>query len=146
MRPGVIVSLSRYTDLHPLEGQAALQDDPQPLDRLTYCIEELDREMLALSAKVPCESVLLARNEISSLKSLLDELQLEDKRTRKSVNTYDPPRDKPDNYRRVIQELVEERERLQQEINDLNRKESQLKLTKSASPATVQDWQTDFDE
>lgn len=148
MRPGVIVSLTHYTDFHPSDAQDEVLAGQQPLDRLTYCIEELDREVLAMSAKAPCEAVLQARNEIASLRSLIGELQLEEERRgRRSVELQgENLRARPGNYHRVIQELLEERERLQQEISDLSRREKDLKLMKSASPATLQDWQTDFDE
>lgn len=148
MRPGVIVSLTRYTDFHPSEAQGEALEGQQPLDRLTYCLEELDREVLAMSAKAPCEAVLQARNEIAGLKNLIGELQVEGERKgRRSVELQgDTAREKSGNYHRVIQELVEERERLQQEISDLSRRENELKVIKSASPASLQDWQADFDE
>jgi len=148
MRPGVIVSLTHYTDFHPSEAQDQALAGQQPLDRLTYCIEELDREVLAMSAKAPCEAVLQARNEIAGLRNLIEELQLEEERKgrRTAELQGETVREKPGNYHRVIQELREERERLQQEISDLGRREKDLKLMKSASPATLQDWQEDFDE
>ena len=148
MRPGVIVSLTRYTDFHPSEAQGEALEGQQPLDRLTYCLEELDREVLAMSAKAPCEAVLQARNEIAGLKNLIGELQVEGERKgRRSVELQgDTAREKPGNYHRLRQELEEERERLQQEISDLSRRENELKVIKSASPASLQDWQADFDE
>ena len=147
MRPGVIVSLTRYTDFHPSEAQGEALESQQPLDRLTYCIEELDREVLAMSTKAPCEAVLQARNEIAGLRNLIGELQQEGERKGRRVEQQgESLREKPGNYHRVIQELLEERERLQQEISALSRRENELKLMKSASPASLQDWQADFDE
>ena len=145
MRPGVIVSVGEFA-----EGRRTEEGDrsvlrKEPMERLCYCIEELDKELLSLSSPSSCEAILTARHEISTLKSLISHILPSDQPP--------PLPDKPENYQRVIQELHEERERLEMEITQLDAKEKEIKMGKvvggsrrvRGSPV-AKDWESEFDE
>ena len=148
MRPGVIINISRFSESHPLsEPVEEARARESPMEHLAYCLSELDKELTLLSPKAPCEAILTARTELSSLKSLLSQLQT-DHRNRIAELLTSENRDKTQtgSYRGVIQELMEERGKLEKEIEELERKEKEWRGKKAASPASGGGWRRELDD
>lgn len=137
----MIINVARLSEVYKQdEGLQLAPTRESPINRLTYCITELDQELSSLSPSAPCEAILSARTELSSLKSLLSQLQSDYHLRLAEVLSESRDRPKAGSYQGVIQELLEEREKLEKEIDDLGRREKQGKGRKVASLASGGRW------